>query len=781
VITFSTKAQTLDNLYQQLKQAQVLPVFRFSVDAYKRNASEITAGIKQKIKCDNVIIRSSAFNEDGFNKSNAGHYRSVLNIPLDDHKTICLGIDEVIASYDNPDSRDEVFVQPMLQELISCGVAFTADMDTLAPYYIINYDESGRTDTITSGTTGSFKTFIQLKDTPVSARYPQMARLIKALQEIEIIFGNDKLDIEFAFAGNNQLYILQVRPISVENKEDLSGLNIKDALFKVYRKVEKLTDFHPNLLGHRTVFGVMPDWNPAEIIGLKPKQLSISLYKELVTDNIWAFQRDNYGYRNLRSHPLLVSFLGIPFIDVRVDFNSFIPKKLNEEIAKKLTAFYIDKLIKTPSYHDKVEFEIVHSCSYFNIHDRLNGLSDFDFTKKEIKQIEIALLELTNQVIDPVAGVYKKDIEKIEQLKLKHDEIVNSDLPVIDKIYWLIENCKRYGTLPFAGIARAAFIATQLLRSMVDVCIITKDDYNNFVNSLSTITSNLHQDLHLHGLGKLKREDFFKKYGHLRPGTYDILSLRYDENFENYFSTLPEFKIDEQVFAFTKEQIILIEKYLKDLGLSMDANALLSFIKESIEEREYSKYIFTSSLSKVLQLMEELGKKVNISREDMAFVDIKTVMNLYAVLDHRYLSEILEQDIAKNKEFYNYTKAIKLPSLIVDAEDVYGFYLLTEEPNFITLKKVQSNIIQEHEFKQIDPEGKIVFIKSADPGYDFLFTKNIAGLVTQFGGANSHMAVRCAELGIPAVIGAGEKNFNEWKNAGIIELDCSNKQIRIIR
>jgi len=164
----------------------------------------------------------------------------------------------------------------------------------------------------------------------------------------------------------------------------------------------------------------------------------------------------------------------------------------------------------------------------------------------------------------------------------------------------------------------------------------------------------------------------------------------------------------------------------------------------------------------------------------MAYVDIKTILNLYAVLDHRFLNEIFEQEIKKNKEFYNYTKAVKLPSLIVDAEDVYGFYLLTEEPNFITLKKIQTSILDEHEFNIINPEGKIVFIKSADPGYDFLFTKNIAGLVTQFGGANSHMAVRCAELGIPAVIGAGENNFNKWKNARVLEIDAANKQVRIL-
>ena len=74
--------------------------------------------------------------------------------------------------------------------------------------------------------------------------------------------------------------------------------------------------------------------------------------------------------------------------------------------------------------------------------------------------------------------------------------------------------------------------------------------------------------------------------------------------------------------------------------------------------------------------------------------------------------------------------------------------------------------------------GKIVFVRSADPGYDFLFTKNIAGLVTQFGGANSHMAVRCAELEIPAVIGAGEKKYNSWSNARRIELNCMTQSVK---
>ena len=110
----------------------------------------------------------------------------------------------------------------------------------------------------------------------------------------------------------------------------------------------------------------MPDWNPAEIIGVKPKRLALSLYKEIITDEIWAYQRDNYGYRSLRSFPLLHSFLGVPYIDVRVSFNSFIPKNLHDSISTKLVNYYLEELSKNSNHHDKVEFEIVYSCLFWN-------------------------------------------------------------------------------------------------------------------------------------------------------------------------------------------------------------------------------------------------------------------------------------------------------------------------------------------------------------------------------------------------------------------------------
>ena len=77
-------------------------------------------------------------------------------------------------------------------------------------------------------------------------------------------------------------------------------------------------------------------------------------------------------------------------------------------------------------------------------------------------------------------------------------------------------------------------------------------------------------------------------------------------------------------------------------------------------------------------------------------------------------------------------------------------------------------------------EGMIVLIPQADPGYDWLFGRNIAGLITMYGGANSHMAIRAAEFGLPAAIGIGESLYRSFSNKSTLELNPQQRIIRII-
>ena len=86
------------------------------------------------------------------------------------------------------------------------------------------------------------------------------------------------------------------------------------------------------LIGNKSVFSNMSDWNPAEMIGDKPYPLSVSIYKELITDDVWRKQRLIYGYKDVFPNPLMFTFAGSPYIDLRVDFISFLPKNLSNSL-----------------------------------------------------------------------------------------------------------------------------------------------------------------------------------------------------------------------------------------------------------------------------------------------------------------------------------------------------------------------------------------------------------------------------------------------------------------
>lgn len=782
-LTFSSKARTLEQLQSKLSTATVLPQINFCVEDFHQTPFIYLSQIKDKFEGCLVIIRSSAKSEDSSHLSNAGKFLSLAGISSSDTEALKEAIQKVGASYSPSHPEDEIFVQPLLSDVRICGVVMTADIDTLAPYYTVNFDDSGSHDSITGGKEQAGRTYIYSKHSPFPPKEKWMLDLFALCEECEKLFGESFLDIEFAFDDQWNLYLLQVRPIVDKNKENLSEINLRDVLDKVYRKVEKSFQSHPELLGKKGILGIMPDWNPAEIIGLKPRPLALSLYKELVTDNIWAYQRDNYGYRNLRSHPLLLSLIGIPLIDVRASFNSFISKELDEKIAEKLVGIYTDKLTKYPHYHDKIEFEIVHSCYYLNLPEKLSELKQDGLSTDEIQQIESSLLSLTNSIINLKDGLFSNDLKKVELLEKRRQNLHLSDLPLIEKIYWLIENCKRYGTLPFAGVARAAFIGSQFLNSLVDTGLFTQGNYDDFMESLNTVSKQLRIEL-----SELKRNEpesvkrFLKKYGHLRPGTYDILSKRYDENFEEYFSNIPKCSSypASSSFKLASSQSHKMEKILAKHGIQSTPEDLLQFIKLAIEGREYAKFVFTKTLSEILQFLIVLGERLEITRDDMSFVNIERVLSLYSSLDHFDVSQRLKEDIDRNKEVYTYTKAIKLPSLILDPADIYRFEVFTDEPNFITLKRVKAAVVCEKGFENENLKGKIACIRSADPGYDFLLSKEIAGLITAYGGVNSHMAVRCAELNIPAVIGAGESNFNKWSQCSVLEIDALNSQVHMV-
>lgn len=778
MIPFGTKAETLDRLCSVLKKSVILPQVRFTVGDW--NTCEDTCLNKVQNEMTEpsrrVIVRSSAIVEDSNNKSYAGAFKSIPNVDMNDREATRRAIRKVVESYGSQSTlENQVFVQPYLDDLDMSGVVFTRDLDNLAPYYIINYDDHCRaTDSVTSGRAGYLKTIVLFRGH--TTKNDTLKNLVEAIAEIEKFLNCDYLDIEFAIGKTGEIFLLQVRPIVHKGKGLTDTSEIKHYLQKIYKKIIKLNKKHPYIDGDFTIFGVMPDWNPAEIIGTKPRPLALSLYKELITDRTWAYQRNNYGYKNMRSFPLLVTFLGHPYIDVRVSFNSFIPEDLDADISSKLGSYYLQKLKENPDSHDKIEFDIILSCYFFNIDDSLKKLEDSGFSKEETSRLKESLLKLTNRIISPKDSVFYIDLEKIERLKIRQKKILGASLTVLEKIFWLIEDCKRYGTLPFAGLARAGFIAVQMLKSFVAIGLMGNEDLNRFMASMNTVAKQMAKDHHY-----LSRQEFLKRYGHLRPGTYDILSPCYEKAYDLYFSKQDNPPNEEYSYEFSDEVLTKLDIILKKEGITTDSRSLLKFIKEAIEGREYAKFIFTRSVSEILRHIKQLAERYNFGADEASFIDVRTLMQLYATLDHRDLSEILGEEIERNRKYYEITKLIRLPRLIIDTMDIFEFELEEGAPNYITFNRCRAEIVTDDQILNSSISEKIVFITSADPGYDWIFAKNIAGLVTMYGGANSHMAIRAAELNIPAIIGAGEKNFKAWSDAQVLDVDCANELVKIIR
>ena len=233
-------------------------------------------------------------------------------------------------------------------------------------------------------------------------------------------------------------------------------------------------------------------------------------------------------------------------------------------------------------------------------------------------------------------------------------------------------------------------------------------------------------------LGRISNTDFMEKYGHLRPGTYDIKSHRYDQMSSISSRFIPNHQEESlKQFELSDAQRQKINQLLEKDGFdSINADNLLKYIHEAIIGREYGKFVFTRVLSNILELIANFAEENGLSRDEISHVPLTSLLKVLKESDEKSIEGQLRAIYVQEEKKHNISASIRLPQVLTDEAGVYIVPFQVSHPNFITQKEVTAPFV----FLDSVTDGtlikeKIVAIEGADPGFDWIFSQKISGLI----------------------------------------------------
>lgn len=771
-----SKSRALRILRPLLKKSTIQDQLVTRRDTWATDGKEVCHDIIAKFGVGTpLIIRSSASGEDGFLSSQAGAHLSRLDVVGYDN--LRWAIEEVFSSYGNEIADDEVLIQPMVNRVLFSGVCLTRTLTNHAPWYVITYTNDGATDSVTSGRGNAPVTRMVSRDSRTHDSIPdEIRQLLSAISEIEDIVHFSALDIEFAVDEEREVHIFQVRPLAgflSDDPGDISGANA----------ARSLASLEWNERASYEIFGTqiqpfmsnMSDWNPAEMIGENPETLAQTLYANLLTNETWAVQRFEVGFHDFRRFRLMTSFYGRPYIDTRLSLGSFIPRSVGEKTAAKVLKFSIETLRKNPHLHDKIEFDVAPTCIDLNwskwqdAYTKTAGLSE-----RELGKFEDGLLEATRRTLSIAPAA-------LRQVNCLDDELAKLGArPQDTTVAQTLDLVRALGALPFAHLARSGFVSVSILRSGILTGLLSAAAVSDFFSSLHTISAQLLDDAYSVKTGEKNFDDYVKTFGHLRPGTYDLKSPRYDSSPNLFLQPLidraaPRISVVGRIWDDEKSRFL--EELVRQ-GIFSDSISAEKALRLGITGREHGKFIYSKGVSCILEKIETLGRNLGIEAHAMAKYPITQILAIEEQGTTEVAARILrgppKAEPARQNGFSS--------PVVMSPDDFHHYIELLDQPNFIGLSAAIGPVVflsgNERDAELFGTSPMIVLIERADPGFDWIFGKQIAGLITQFGGANSHMAIRTAEFGIPAAIGVGRRKFDELRLANLVEINPDSQVVR---
>ena len=735
-LSYGNKAKNLE--YVAKNTDIEIPYFKEIYLNDLNNIENIVNSFSQKI-----MIRSNSSSEDKEYSSSAGKYLSIGPIERNDLETIKKSWEMVINSYEEQDNQSVIF-QNYIENAKSVSVLTSYKVGSDSAYRTFSTYYGSETDAITSGKYSEINNFFMHRSFDIlPKKYEKYNVYLKIITQLEDLFKNKQLDVEMVLDKNNSPQLLQVRPLMGKKLNKESIFDEKDVIDRNLKNYKKLNKTTADRFGTNQIYSNMSDMNPAEMIGKKPDNIAFGLYKFMFTDTTWNIQRGEFGYRKYSGGKLMELFNNVAYINVNHSLNSFLTRNLQKESCEEIINYQLNKLKENPHLHDSIEFDISRSSYVFDTVEEFSKEYKNIISPSEIIKWHNDLIQIDTQ--------NKSTLEK-------NKKIILSTFSKLDKSfeYSKKENIKLIRdtmALPFTHHSRLGFVYFAQLNSLLEKEVISEDQKKLLLLSVNSVSTKMKADAYEVKIGKKTLEGFLDVYGHIRAGNYNLLSsnLKNNLNFTESLVNNSEQPLEDNILP--KDIYTNIEEYFTINEIPLKASAWIGMFQEGISTRENSKFYYTKGIDGILS---EISEKNTSDSE------------LFDLLDIEFNEENTSDMRLKN---------VLMPDLITSNEDFYFYEEMSKNGNYIGQGTVIGDVllIENEANRPNNLENKIVVIPAADPGWDWIFNYKIKSLVTKYGGPNSHMAIRCAEHNIPAILGVGENNFTVISNSKSLKIDFSNE------
>ena len=735
-LSYGNKAKNLE--YVAKNTDIEIPYFKEIYFDDLNNIENIVDSFSQKI-----MIRSNSSSEDKEYSSSAGKYLSIGPIERNDLKTIKKSWEMVVGSYEEQDNQSVIF-QNYIENAKSVSVLTSYKVGSDSAYRTFSTYYGSETDAITSGKYSEINNFFMHRSFDIlPKKYEKYNVYLKIITQLEDLFKNKQLDIEMVLDKNNSPQLLQVRPLMGKKLNKESIFDEKDVIDRNLKNYKKLNKTTADRFGTNQIYSNMSDMNPAEMIGKKPDNIAFGLYKFMFTDTTWNIQRGEFGYRKYSGGKLMELFNNVAYINVNHSLNSFLTRNLQKESCEEIINYQLNKLKENPHLHDSIEFDISRSSYVFDTVEEFSKEYKNIISPSEIIKWHNDLIQIDTQ--------NKSTLEKNKKIILSTFSKLNKSFEYSKK-----ENIKLIRdtmALPFTHHSRLGFVYFAQLNSLLKKEVITEDQKKLLLLSVNSISTKMKADAYEVKIGKKTLEGFLDVYGHIRAGNYNLLSSNLKNNLNFTESLINNSQQPLEDYILPRDIYTNIEEYFTINEIPLEASAWIDMFQEGISTRENSKFYYTKGIDGILN---EVGEKNTSDRELFDLLDIE--FNEENTSDMRLKNVLMPDLITSNEDFYFYEEMNKNGNYIGQGTVIGDVLLIDNEAN-----------------RPNNLENKIVVIPAADPGWDWIFNYKIKSLVTKYGGPNSHMAIRCAEHNIPAILGVGENNFTVISNSKSLEIDFSNE------